>query len=68
VRGAACSRTGGWAELDGSQAERMVLATGGAFTHAARAFLDRVPHARLEKPFELRELRSLVKRFQDGCG
>jgi CheY-like chemotaxis protein len=54
------------AELDGGQADRMVFATGGAFTPAALAFLERVPHASLEKPFELRELRALVKRFQDG--
>ncbi len=51
------------ADLDGRQADRMVFATGGAFTSAARAFLERVPHARLEKPFGLRELRALVKRI-----
>jgi len=52
------------AALDERQAHRMVFATGGAFTPAARAFLDRVSHARLEKPFELRELRAMVRRFQ----
>jgi CheY-like chemotaxis protein len=53
-------------ELDERQAERMVFATGGAFTPAARAFLDRVSHACMEKPFELRELRALVRRFQQA--
>ncbi|MFO0681823.1 MAG: PAS domain S-box protein [Sandaracinus sp.] len=43
-----------------SLAERMVLVTGGAFTPEARDFLDRVPNARIEKPFGARELRALV--------
>ncbi|HLU68440.1 MAG TPA: response regulator [Kofleriaceae bacterium] len=42
------------------QARRMVFLTGGAFTPAARAFLDRVPNARLEKPFDVQNLRALV--------
>ena len=42
------------------QAERIVFITGGAFTSQARAFLDRVPNQRLEKPFELEQLRALV--------
>jgi signal transduction histidine kinase len=42
------------------QAERMVFLSGGAFTTAARAFLDEVPNQRLEKPFDTRQLLALV--------
>lgn len=42
------------------QAERMVFVTGGAFTPSARAFLDRVANLRLEKPFDLPQLRALL--------
>jgi signal transduction histidine kinase len=42
------------------QAERMVFLSGGAFTAAARAFLDEVPNQRLEKPFDTRQLSALV--------
>jgi len=31
---------------------KIVFFTGGAFTQGARAFLERVPNLRLEKPFE----------------
>jgi PAS domain S-box-containing protein len=41
-------------------AARMVFVTGGAFTSRARAFLERVDNPRLEKPFDLHELRALV--------
>ena len=44
-------------------AERMVFMSGGAFTPAARAFLDRVPNERLEKPFNLAVVRALVQKF-----
>ena len=44
----------------GEQAERIVFLTGGAFTVDARQFLDRVPNARLEKPFEPQNLRAFV--------
>jgi CheY-like chemotaxis protein len=43
------------------QAERMVLITGGAFTPNAQQFLDRVPNARVEKPFDATSLRVLVR-------
>ena len=43
-----------------AQAARMVFLTGGAFTPEASEFLDRVPNARLEKPFTPAELRSAV--------
>lgn len=46
-----------------SVAKRMVFMSGGAFTPAARAFLDRVPNERLEKPFNAGAVRELVARF-----
>ena len=42
------------------QAERMVFLSGGAFTAAARAFLDEVPNERLEKPFDTQQLSAIV--------
>lgn len=44
-------------------AERVVFITGGAFTPAAREFLDRVPNPRLDKPFDTQGLRALVARL-----
>lgn len=44
-----------------SQSSRVVFTTGGAFTSAARAFLDRVPNARVEKPFDIHNLRLMVR-------
>ena len=46
--------------LDPAQAERMVFLTGGAFTASAREFLDSTTNRRMEKPFELKELRKVV--------
>jgi CheY-like chemotaxis protein/two-component sensor histidine kinase len=46
--------------LDGDQASRVIFLTGGAFTPRARAFLDRVPNHRVEKPFGIQALRALV--------
>ncbi len=45
-------------------AARMVFLTGGAFTREASEFLDRVPNARLEKPFSPAQLRMAVARLQ----
>ena len=42
------------------QAERMIFVTGGAFTPAAREFLDRVPNPRIEKPVEATNLLAMV--------
>ncbi len=42
------------------QALRMIFLSGGTFTPRARAFLDQVPNLRIEKPFELMELRTIV--------
>jgi FixJ family two-component response regulator len=44
-------------------AARMVFITGGAFTQAAKKFLDRVPNARIEKPFGVTTLRQLVRKM-----
>jgi hypothetical protein len=41
----------------------MAFMTGGAFTPAARAFLDRVPNDRLEKPFNPGAVRALAQKF-----
>jgi signal transduction histidine kinase len=43
------------------QAEHIVFMTGGAFTPHAREFLDRVPNGRVEKPFDVQHLRSLIQ-------
>ncbi|MBI1947542.1 MAG: response regulator [Deltaproteobacteria bacterium] len=47
-------------KLDPALADRIVFLTGGAFTPAARAFLDEVPNQRVEKPFDAQHLRALV--------
>jgi PAS domain S-box-containing protein len=41
-------------------AERVVFLTGGAFTTAARTFLDQVANPRIDKPFDVAHLRSIV--------
>jgi PAS domain S-box-containing protein len=45
-------------------AARMIFLTGGAFTREAAEFLERVPNARLEKPFSPAQLRMAVARLQ----
>jgi PAS domain S-box-containing protein len=42
------------------QAERIVFLTGGAFTPQSQEFLERVPNAHLDKPFDTEQLRALV--------
>jgi ligand-binding sensor domain-containing protein/signal transduction histidine kinase/CheY-like chemotaxis protein len=42
---------------------RMVFLTGGAFTPAARAFMDRVANARVDKPFDPQKLREQVREW-----
>jgi PAS domain S-box-containing protein len=46
--------------LDPSQAQRIVFLTGGAFTPTARDFLSSTTNRRIEKPFDLKEVRRLV--------
>ncbi|HET9553286.1 MAG TPA: ATP-binding protein [Anaeromyxobacteraceae bacterium] len=48
------------AASDPAAAARMIFLTGGAFTDQAREFLERVPNARVEKPFEPVALREAV--------
>lgn len=47
--------------LAGDQQERMIFVTGGTFTPKARAFFDKAPNALIEKPFNLRNLRAVVR-------
>lgn len=42
-------------------AERIVFLTGGAFTPSARKFLEQVPNPRIEKPFDVQNIRSLLR-------
>lgn len=44
-------------------AERIVFITGGAFTERARRFLEDVPNPHLEKPFEVEQLRRLIREL-----
>jgi PAS domain S-box-containing protein len=44
-----------------TQAAAMIFMTGGAFTLEARAFLDSIPNARVEKPFDVAALRALLR-------
>jgi PAS domain S-box-containing protein len=46
--------------LDPALAGRVVFVTGGAFTAAARTFLEAVGNPRLEKPFDLADVRAAV--------
>jgi CheY-like chemotaxis protein len=49
------------------QAARFIFLTGGAFTEAARTFLADPPKEHIEKPFDLSNLRAIVRRHvQDG--
>ena len=50
-------------ELDPKQAAKIVFVTGGAFTAAARQFLDSTRNRRLEKPFDLKALGNLVNEM-----
>ena len=43
-------------------APRIVFVTGGAFTARAREFLASVPNERVDKPFDLEKLRSLLRK------
>ena len=49
--------------LHPKMASRVVFVTGGAFTPEANAFLDRVTNERMEKPFDLRQIREMVQKF-----
>lgn len=47
-------------ELGPAHADRIIFLTGGAFTPAARAFLDGVSNQRVDKPFDTQHLRALI--------
>lgn len=47
-------------------ASRMVFMTGGAYTERARAFLDRIPQRRLDKPFRPEELERALNAALQG--
>ena len=51
------------AELDPEQAERIVFMSGGVFSHETRAYLDRLPNRRLDKPFRTEQLVELVEKL-----
>jgi len=44
------------------QEQKLVFMTGGAFTPEATQFVSKVKNLRIEKPFDLKELRHLVRR------
>jgi signal transduction histidine kinase len=54
------------------EAEKMIFLTGGTFTPRAQAFLDGVPNLRIDKPFDAKQLRAIirdrVKRRQSRAG
>lgn len=41
-------------------AARVIFLVGGAFTPAAKSFLERVENTRLDKPFQLKDLEAVV--------
>jgi CheY-like chemotaxis protein len=49
--------------LDPAQATRIVFLTGGAFTPLARDFLLNTTNRRIEKPFDIRDVRQLVNEL-----
>jgi two-component system, cell cycle sensor histidine kinase and response regulator CckA len=53
------------AQVAPDQADRMVFLTGGAFTSAARDFLQSIPNERFDKPFDGGRLRVLAKEMVD---
>jgi signal transduction histidine kinase len=52
--------------IDPVLADRVVFMSGGAFTQAARDFLESVPNARLDKPIDAVKLRALVDATADS--
>ena len=48
------------ARLAPEQADKIIFLTGGAFTGAARTFIQEIRNARVEKPFDPVSLRALV--------
>ena len=46
--------------------ERLIIITGGAFTPAGVAFLERVPNQRIQKPFDAKAIRAAVRSLARG--
>jgi CheY-like chemotaxis protein len=44
-----------------AEAEKMIFLTGGTFTPRAQSFLDNVPNLRLDKPFDVKHLRAIIR-------
>ncbi len=44
-----------------AEMERLIFLTGGAFTPRARTFLDAVSNQRVEKPFDMKSLRAMIR-------
>jgi PAS domain S-box-containing protein len=51
------------AAVSPDQARRMVFVSGGAFTPSSQAFLARVDNHRIDKPFDARSVREIVRAF-----
>jgi PAS domain S-box-containing protein len=49
--------------IDPALAARFVFVTGGVTEGRAESFLSRVPNERIEKPFNLKNLRDIARRF-----
>ena len=47
-------------------AARVVFLSGGALTPSTRGLLSRVPNLRLEKPFDLKQIRALIDELTRG--
>ncbi|MEI8255674.1 MAG: PAS domain S-box protein [Deltaproteobacteria bacterium] len=51
-----------------AQARLMVFATGGAFTPGAQQFIEQVPNRCLEKPIDIRDIRTLIAETMAAAG
>jgi len=51
------------AEIAPKQAQKMLFLTGGAFTARAQAFVERMPHVMIEKPFSHATLIARVRQM-----
>jgi len=47
-------------------ARRVVFMTGGAFTAESHEFLNNLPNTWLEKPFDIRALKQLIREHSEG--
>jgi CheY-like chemotaxis protein len=47
--------------------DRVIFITGGAFTSRAEAFLRSLPNPRIEKPFSIKQIRTLIQSTLAQC-